>query len=310
MDEERTLTVRAEMWTGYVRVRCPFHDDHNPSASLRFANGEPVLLYCFACGGGEGPARFKVVKAIRSDGGSWHVTVRPARRGRSRKPPAESAARGKPTPAAAGKKKHADGEGEDAGLVAPAAVNAALQIAVAWIRDGRKTTQETLEIWKPFFLVKKIPTSLDLILALAYPPILSPTAIIYPLVPLADGGEAVERYQIRLVAGAKGRFYPPGTSAGKPWGYAPRGLQGGAKFVVVEAAHHALRIALLLPDVLPVAALGIGNIPAVVAALSEIGRVAAVFCDEPIAVLRGVIALDIDEISDQDIIRHIAARLT
>jgi len=300
--DERVLTVRSRVESGYVRVHCPFHEDHNPSASLRFEGGRPVALYCFGpCADGKGPARFRVVEAVL-EGDGWRVTLRPgggAPRPRAKKPRA-SAGKGKEA-----KRPGAEERGES--LVSQPAVEAALQIAIEWIRSGRGTTRETFCLWEPFLRAKHVCSSIEALLSLECPPVFSPTAIIYPLLPLT-GGPAEPRYQIRLAAGAKGRFYPPGTSSARVWTYAPRGVRVGARFVVVEAPHHALRIAMLLPAVLPIAALGIGNIPRVAEAASAIGRVAAVFCDERVG-FPGAVALDIDEENDDNVMRAILTRL-
>jgi len=44
------LNISITLWTGELEVlRCPFHDDHRPSAKV-YRNGEEGdLLYCFGC---------------------------------------------------------------------------------------------------------------------------------------------------------------------------------------------------------------------------------------------------------------------
>jgi hypothetical protein len=134
---------------------------------------------------------------------------------------------------------------------------------------------------------------------LEFPPIFLDLAIAFPLTPIPSE-PGLARYHLRFHAGMKAINHPPESSQGKVWAYAPRGFRPGSPVVVVEAPQHALRIALLTREVLPLAAMGIGNVPRLVQAASEAGgAVVRVFADDPVAV-PGAVGVDLDEVADDE----------
>ena len=145
--------------------------------------------------------------------------------------------------------------------------------------------------------------------SLEFPPIFLELAIAFPLTPIPPDPDLPARYHLRFHAGVKAINHPPNSSLGRAWAYAPRGFQAGLPVVVVEAPQHALRIALLTDRVLPLAAMGIGNVPRLAQAASEAGGVVIrVFADDPVAV-PGAAGVDLDKVdSDERLLRLIGLR--
>jgi hypothetical protein len=178
----------------------------------------------------------------------------------------------------------------------------------AFLAGKRK---ETPEAWRMWLRIKRIdPERLERERpGLEFPPIFLDLAIAFPLIPVPLEPGLPARYHLRFHAGVKAINHPPESSRGKVWAYAPRGFRPGSPVVVVEAPQHALRIALLTRDVLPLAAMGIGNIPRLAQAASEAGGVVVrVFADDP-APIPGAASVDLDEVaSDERLLRLIGLR--
>jgi hypothetical protein len=296
--------------SGFVPCRCPVHADRTPSASLLFREGRPVAMFCFgACAARRGVrfVRFRVLRAEPREGG-WNIRValesadpeRAGAAGRKSKKPK------KPAPSSP------DQQEEPPSLVIQEAVERMKVEAVARLEAflaGKR--QETLGAWRMWLRIKRI--DLERLErerpGLEFPPIFLELAIAFPLIPIPPEPGLPARYHLRFHAGMKAINHPPESSQGKVWAYAPRGFRPGSPVVVVEAPQHALRIALLTRDVLPLAAMGIGNIPRLAQAASEAGGVVVrVFADDP-APIPGAAGVDLDEVaSDERLLRLIGLR--
>jgi hypothetical protein len=306
--EGKIVRVKASNFPefGFVPCRCPVHDDQNPSASLRFEGGRPVRLYCFgACAVQRGArfACFEIHDAELAEDG-WVIRISLAGKAHD---PAKVARR---------KSKRAEPQGleqqEVPSLVIQEAVERMKDEAVAWLEAllaGRR--KETPEAWRMWLRIKRIdPERLERERpGLEFPPLFLELAVAFPLIPIPSEPGLPARYHLRFHAGVKAINYPPESSQGKVWAYAPRGFRPGSPVVVVEAPQHALRIALLTREVLPLAAMGIGNIPRLAQAASEAGGVVVrVFADDPVAV-PGAAGVDLDEVaSDERLLRLIGLR--
>jgi len=293
--------------SGFVPCRCPVHDDRTPSASLRFEGGRPVLLYCFGACAVQRGVRFACFEIHDAEpaGDGWVIRISLAGKAHNR---AKVAHR---------KIKRAQPQDleqqEMPSLVIQEAVERMKAEAVARLEAllaGRR--KETPEAWRMWLRVKRIdPERLERERpGLEFPPLFLELAIAFPLIPIPPEPGVPARYHLRFHAGMKAINHPPESSQGKTWAYAPRGFRPGSPVVVVEAPQHALRIALLTKDVLPLAALGIGNIPRLAQAASEAGGVVVrVFADGPVAV-PGAAGVDLDEVeSDERLLRLIGLRV-
>jgi hypothetical protein len=289
--------------SGFVKCRCPVHDDRTPSASLRFEGGRPVLLYCFgACAVQRGVrfACFEIHDAELAEDG-WVIHISLASKAHNR------------TKVAGRKSRRAQPQDpeqqEMPSLVIQEAVERMKAEAVARLEAflaGKR--KETPEAWRMWLRIKRIdPERLERGRpGLEFPPIFLDLVIAFPLIPVPPEPGLPARYHLRFHAGVKAINHPPESSRGKVWAYAPRGFRPGSLVVVVEAPQHALRIALLTRDVLPLAAMGIGNIPRLAQAASEAGGVVVrVFADDP-APIPGAASVDLDEVaSDERLLRLI-----
>jgi hypothetical protein len=296
--------------SGFVSCRCPIHADRAPSASLLFKDGSPVAMFCFgACAVRNGArfVRFRVLRAHPGEGG-WSIRVAPegAEPGRAGAAGRKSKKRKKPAPSSS------DQQEEPPSLVIQEAVERMKAEAVARLEAflaGKR--KETPEVWRMWLRIKRIdPERLERERpGLEFPPIFLELAIAFPLIPIPPEPGLAARYHLRFHAGVKAINYPPESSQGKVWAYAPRGFRPGSPVVVVEAPQHALRIALLTREVLPLAAMGIGNVPRLVQAASEAGGVVVrVFADDP-APIPGAAGVDLDEVaSDERLLRLIGLR--
>jgi hypothetical protein len=292
--------------SGFVSCRCPIHADQTPSASLLFKEGHPVSLFCFgACATKRGVrfVRFRVLRAEPGEGG-WRIRVAP-----------ESAEPGRAGAVRRKNKKSAPSSPdrqEPPGLVVQEAVERMKVEAVARLEAllaGKR--KETPEAWRMWLRIKRIdPERLERERpGLEFPPLFLDLAIAFPLIPIPPEPGLPARYHLRFHAGVKAINHPPESSQGKVWAYAPRGFRPGSPVVVVEAPQHALRIALLTREVIPLAAMGIGNIPRLVQAASEAGGVVVrVFADDPVPI-PGAAGVDLDEVaSDERLLRLIGLR--
>jgi hypothetical protein len=288
--------------SGFVSCRCPIHEDQTPSASLLFREGRPVAMFCFgACAARSGVrfARFRVLRADPAEGG-WNIRVAPESAGPERAKTVRRKSK-KPAPPSS------DQQQEVPSLVIQEAVERMKAEAVARLEAFRAgKCKETPEAWRMWLRIKHIdPRRLERERPdLEFPPIFLDLAIAFPLTPIPPEPGLPARYHLRFHAGLKAINYPPDSSQGKIWAYAPRGFRPGSLVVVVEAPQHALRIALLTDRVLPLAAMGIGNVPRLVQAASEAGgAVVRVFADDPVAV-PGAVGVDLDEVaSDERLLR-------
>ncbi len=292
--------------SGFVPCRCPIHADRTPSASLLFREGRPVAMFCFgACATRRGArfVRFRVLRAEPGDGG-WNIRVAsegagPERAGAVRRKSKKSA-------------PLSPDQQETPSLVIQEAVERMKVEAAAQLEAllaGRR--KETPEPWRLWLRIKGVdPERLERERPdLEFPPLFLELAIAFPLIPIPPAPGLPARYHLRFHAGMKAINHPPDSSQGKVWAYAPRGFRPGSPVVVVEAPQHALRIALLTDKVLPLAAMGIGNVPRLVQAASEAGGVVVrVFADDPVAV-PGAAGVDLDEVaSDERLLRLIGLR--
>jgi hypothetical protein len=301
------VEISRSLESGFVSCRCPVHADRTPSASLLFKDGSPVAMFCFgACAVKNGVrfVRFRVLRAHPVEGG-WNIRVAPE----SAEPRRAGAARRKSknhAPSSSGQQE------EPPSLVIQEAVERmkaeAMARLEAFLAGKRK---ETPEVWRMWLQIKRIdPARLERERpGLEFPPIFLELAIAFPLIPIPTEPGLPARYHLRFHAGMKAINYPPESSQGKVWAYAPRGFRPGSPVVVVEAPQHALRIALLTREVLPLAAMGIGNIPRLAQAASEAGGVVVrVFADDP-APIPGAASVDLDEVaSDERLLRLIGLR--
>jgi hypothetical protein len=301
------VEISRSLESGFVSCRCPVHADRTPSASLLFKDGSPVAMFCFgACAVKNGVrfVRFRVLRAHPVEGG-WNIRVSPE----SAEPRRAGAARRKSknhAPSSSGQQE------EPPSLVIQEAVERmkaeAMARLEAFLAGKRK---ETPEVWRMWLQIKRIdPARLERERpGLEFPPIFLELAIAFPLIPIPTEPGLPARYHLRFHAGMKAINYPPESSQGKVWAYAPRGFRPGSPVVVVEAPQHALRIALLTREVLPLAAMGIGNIPRLAQAASEAGGVVVrVFADDP-APIPGAASVDLDEVSsDERLLRLIGLR--
>jgi hypothetical protein len=293
--------------SGFVSCRCPIHADRTPSASLLFKEGRPVAMFCFgACAARRGVrfVRFRVLRAEPGEGG-WNIRVAPE----SADPERAGAALRKSKKPKKSAPSSLDQQEEPPGLVIQEAVERMKAEAVARLEAflaGKR--KETPEAWRMWLRIKHVdPERLERERpGLEFPPLFLELAIAFPLIPIPPEPGLPARYHLRFHAGVKAINHPPESSRGKVWAYAPRGFRPGSPVVVVEAPQHALRIALLTREVLPLAAMGIGNIPRLVQAASEAGGVVVrVFADDPVAV-PGAAGVDLDEVtSDERLLRMI-----
>jgi hypothetical protein len=306
--ERKSVRVKVSNFpeSGFVPCRCPVHDDQNPSASLRFEGGRPVRLYCFgACAVQRGVrfACFEIHDARLVEDG-WVIHISLADKAHDRAKVAHRKGR---------RVEPRDPEQKEVpSLVIQEAVERMKAEAVvrleALLAGKRK---ETPEAWRMWLWIKHVdPERLERERpGLEFPPIFLELAIAFPLIPIPPEPGLPARYHLRFHAGMKAINHPPESSQGKIWAYAPRGFRPGSPVVVVEAPQHALRIALLTREVLPLAAMGIGNIPRLAQAASEAGGVVVrVFADDPVAI-PGAAGVDLDEVaSDERLLRLIGLR--
>lgn len=257
---------------GFAKTRCPFHDDRHPSGSILFRNGKPVLIRCFA-----GCSTRKVVGYRRVDARKLALMVveaesRASRPGKSKRSP-------KKTPAPS----------ENKGWFAdPRAIQLMRQIVMEEaeaILNGRFVeSPDAVLFWDSFMQIKRVPKAW---IDLEKRPICG-VGLYYPIqvfdalgrsVPVAicqirtntDDLKSLYHPRVELPDGAV-RLYSPYrlelTKLNKP-------------IIITEAPHHALRIAALGLDALPVAACGLSNVERVYDLLSGFGEVVAVFADDP-----------------------------
>jgi hypothetical protein len=260
-------------------------------------------MFCFgACAARRGVrfVRFRVLRAEPGEGG-WKIRVAPE----SAESERAGAVRRKSKKPASSTPDHQ----EPPSLVIQEAVERMKAEAVAQLEAllARKR-KETPEAWRMWLRIKRIdPEQLERERpSLEFPPLFLELAIAFPLIPIPPEPGLPARYHLRFHAGMKAINYPSDSSQGKVWAYAPRGFRAGLPVVVVEAPQHALRISLLTGEVLPLAAMGIGNIPRLVQAASEAGGVVVrVFADDPIPI-PGAVGVDLDGVaSDERLLRLI-----
>lgn len=286
---------------GFVKTRCPFHDDRHPSGSILFRDGKPVLIRCFA---GCSPRR---VVDYRVDGKRLRLLVvetegRTSRLGKTKRPP---------------KKAPAPGENRG-GFSDPRAIQLIRQIvteeAEAILRGLFVESPEAVRFWESFMEIKQVPKGW---IGLAVRPICG-VGLYYPIQIFDPAGEPVREtiYQIRTNTDSLKSLYHPKVEL--PGGairlYSPHRLDLGEihkPIVIVEAPHHALRIAALGLDVLPIATCGLSNVERVYELLSGFGEVVAVFADDPPPAYQPIFEVriaDLDQIDNPTLVSTLTKR--
>lgn len=257
---------------GFARTRCPFHDDRHPSGSILFRNGKPVLVRCFA-----GCSTRKVVGYRRVDARKLVLTVaeaesRASRPGKTKRPP-----------------KKAPAPSENKGWFAdPRAIQLMRQIvleeAEAILNGHFVENPDAVLFWNSFMQIKQVPKAW---IDLEKRPICG-VGLYYPIQVFDALGRSVPVaiFQIRTNTDGLKSLYHPRVELpdGAVRIYSPNPIdlmRISRPIVIVEAPHHALRIAALGLDVLPVAACGLSNVEKVYELLSNFGEVVAVFADDP-----------------------------
>jgi len=295
---------------GFVKIRCPFHDDHHPSGSILFRDGKPVLIRCFA-----GCSARRVMDYQWLDARRLVLTVveaesRASRPGKTKRSP-------KKTPAQSENREW---------FADPSAIQLIREIvmeeAEAILNNRFVESPDAIRFWDSFMQIKQVPKAW---INLEKRPICG-VGLHYPIQVIDALGETVPvtAFQIRTNTDALKSLYHPRVELpdGAVRIYSPYQLNLtmiSKPIIITEAPHHALRIAALgldglplgldgLPlglDVLPIAACGLSNLQRVYELLSSFGKVVAVFADEspsasqPICALRIV---DLDRIDNPTLV--------